>query len=87
MKKIIQNSSIYSLGSILTAGISFFLLPLYTRVLNPEQYGQLELVYIIGSISAILFGLNIELGYTRFYYKYQNQEDQKALYFSSRRIK
>lgn len=43
----IKAFSIYSLSSIVTASIPFFLLPLLTAYLSPEEYGTLSIVQTI----------------------------------------
>ena len=68
MLKLFKDISVYTIGSILTTSVSFLLLPIYTRVLQPADYGQLELVYLVAAILSILYGLKVELGYTRIYF-------------------
>lgn len=75
MKLLLKNISIYGFGEILSKSIQFLLLPLYTRVLVPADYGKLELVYMVGAILAILFGFLIQNGYARIYF--DKAEDEK----------
>lgn len=83
MLTIIKNVSVYSFGNILSTGIAFFLLPLYTRVLTPSDYGQLELIYLIASILVVFFGLNISLGYSRVYFIQKDIISRKKLFMSA----
>ena len=83
MLKLIKNISIYSLGNILLTGISFILLPLYTRVLSPSDYGQLELLYLIAGILVIFFGFNISSGYNRIYFTNKNINSRRTLFMTS----
>jgi O-antigen/teichoic acid export membrane protein len=80
MKKLFKNISTYSLGGILNKGVMFLLLPLYTRVLQPADYGKLELVYLVGSILSILYGLSVENGYVRIFYLNKEIDFRKKLY-------
>jgi O-antigen/teichoic acid export membrane protein len=80
MFKILKNISIYSLGNVLNKGVMFLLLPLYTRVLNPADYGKLELVYLAGSILSILYGLIVEKGYSRIYFSNKDSYFRKTLF-------
>lgn len=68
MKRLFKQMSVYGLGGIINKAIGFVLLPVYTRVLAPADYGALELVYATGSLIAIAFGLMISSGYIRNYY-------------------
>jgi O-antigen/teichoic acid export membrane protein len=67
--KIIQNFFIYSSGAFFISAINFFLIPIYTRVFTPYEYGQLALlITFIGILSTIL-GLGLAPTVTIFYYK------------------
>ena len=83
MKKLFKHMSIYGLGGIITKAINFFLLPIYTRVLVPADYGTLELVYMVGSIIAILYGFMISSGYVREYYVNKDEEHRQILLSST----
>jgi O-antigen/teichoic acid export membrane protein len=80
VSNLYKNISIYSFGNFLSKGVSFLLLPLYTRVLMPADYGKLELVYLVGTILVILFGFNVELGYNRIYFFKKDTRYRKTLY-------
>ena len=83
MLKLIKNISIYSFGNILLTGISFILLPLYTRVLSPSDYGQLELLYLVAGVLVIFFGFNISSGYDRIYFTDKNINSRRTLFMTS----
>ncbi len=80
MSSLFKNISIYSIGDLLHKSIQFLLLPLYTNVLSPGDYGELELVYIIGSILVIVNGLLIQNAYSRFYFDSDNLEIRKKIF-------
>jgi O-antigen/teichoic acid export membrane protein len=77
IKRISKNSLGFSVGTILTQAIGFFLIPIYTRYLTPDDYGIIALAAVIMSILSIfyLLGQNGSLG--RFYYDYYH--DKKEL--------
>ena len=82
MAKVVKNISIYSLGNILNKSITFLLVPLYTRVLVPADYGKLELVNTVGAILAMLYGLLVANGYSRLYFQNKDAKWRKSLFFS-----
>ena len=43
-KSLIKNSFLFAIGSIGSKAISFFMLPLYTRMLTTSDYGQLDVL-------------------------------------------
>jgi len=80
MKRLFKHLSIYGLGGILSKSITFLLLPLYTRLLTPADYGILALVTIVGSVIGILYGLMISSGFIRNYYDNSEEEKRKILF-------
>lgn len=58
-KGLLANTLIFALGSIGSKVILFFLVPLYTNVLNTEQYGVAELIFTIGQLILPFISLTI----------------------------
>ena len=55
IKQLSKDSIIYGLGGGLVKGFSFFLLPIYTSIFSPSDYGKIEMIVVITSfLSAIL---------------------------------
>ncbi len=52
LKRLGGSSGLYALGELARRGLAFFLLPIYTRYLDPAEYGVLEL---LSALSGILF--------------------------------
>lgn len=67
IRRFFRDSAIYSVPTILSTGISFFLIPLYTRVLTPADYGALDIITVFGSLIALTVALEISQGVARFY--------------------
>lgn len=80
MKSLLKNLSIYGFGGILSKSITFLLLPLYTRLLLPADYGILALVTIVGSVIGILYGFMVSSGFIRNYYDNSEEEKRKILF-------
>lgn len=57
--EVVKNFLIYSFGAVLLKGISFFLLPIYTRVLTTAEYGQLDIIDTFIAILSTIFGLGL----------------------------
>lgn len=61
---------LYSLGAFVLRGVSFFLIPIYTRYLVPAEYGKLELLNTFASTLEIVFALGLfQVFYTEFFKK------------------
>jgi len=80
MKRLLKNLTIYGLGGILAKSITFLLLPLYTRLLTPSDYGILALVTIVGSVIEILYGFMVSSGFIRNYYDNSEEEKRRILF-------
>lgn len=69
IKTVFKGASIYSLGGVLVKCSGFFLLPLYTRVLTPADYGIIGYLTVFTSIATVILGFGFYGAQTRFYYE------------------
>ena len=62
-KSLGQQSLIYGAGHVASRGVTFLLLPLYTNVFSPEDYGIISLIFtFLGFMNVILhYGLDASL--------------------------
>lgn len=56
-KKLLQSGFIYTLGNLLVQGLAFITLPIYTRVISTEVYGQYSLYVAWMNIIILFIGL------------------------------
>lgn len=82
LRKFIKTSAIYAIPTIVSQGLSLLLVPLYTRVLVPADYGSLDLLIVFGSLVNLTIALEISQGVARFYTDEADPE-QKVVYASS----
>ena len=66
IKYLMKNSLIFALGTIGTKLINFLLVPLYTNVLLPSEYGIADLVFTLGTFLVPVLILNINEAILRF---------------------
>ncbi|MFB4251983.1 MULTISPECIES: oligosaccharide flippase family protein [Pseudomonas] len=66
-KLFIRDSVIYAIPALLSKGLALFLVPLYTRVLSPEDYGSLDLLLVFSGLIALTIALEVSQGIARFY--------------------
>ena len=83
LKKLFKESIIYGLSRYISKFISVFLLPLYTAVLIPEDYGILDLLNTIVVVSTFLIisGTDTALGY--YYYRREFADEKNEMVSSS----
>jgi len=80
MKRLFKHLSVYGFGGILTKSITFLLLPLYTRLLTPADYGILALVTIVRDVLGILYGFMVSSGFIRNYYDNSEEKKRETLF-------
>lgn len=82
-KSVIKNSMFYTLGNLLLKAFSFFLIPLYTSFLSPEEYGILNLSTGFSSVMSMLLMLGLQHSVVRFYTDYKTDQKKLARMFGS----
>ncbi|AMB99873.1 hypothetical protein AWM75_07790 [Aerococcus urinaehominis] len=83
MKNVITNSSIYTVTSILQKAIGFFLLPIYTIYLTPEDYGITGVVNALTALLSLLFTLSLNSSVQRYYYIYDDRPVERQYFFGT----
>ncbi len=82
IKYFLKDSVTYALPSFVSRGLSLFLVPLYTRVLTPEDYGALDLFLVFANIVNLTIALEVSQAVSRFYTT-ETDPDKKVGYASS----
>lgn len=77
MNKLARNSIIYSVSSIIVQAISLLLVPIFTKYMTAEQFGQYNLLITIQTLLAIFITLGVNSGLTRFIYECEDQNRVK----------
>ncbi len=72
-----KNFFVYSFGALFLKGVSFILLPLYTSLLSPEEYGVLDLLATFTNILDISLSLGLLSALMIEYFHYDNQQRKK----------
>jgi len=68
MKSLGKNSLVYMIGQALSRAVGFFMIPLYTRYIAPDNYGAMEMIEILSSILMITISIGVSDGMSRYYY-------------------
>jgi len=68
VKKLFRGASIYSVGEILVKASGFFLIPIYTRVLTPSDYGVVGYLQVILQIFTVVLAFGFHGAQSRYYY-------------------
>ncbi|QIH75558.1 oligosaccharide flippase family protein [Macrococcoides canis] len=73
LKTLFNNSIIFFVSDILTKGISFILVPIYTFNLSKEEYGLVDLYEVFIMLGVPIISLMIFESLLRYVYEYQNK--------------
>lgn len=67
MRSLARDALIYGVAAIFSRGLSLLVLPIYTRVLSPGDYGALDITLVVGTLAAIVVPLEISQALARLY--------------------
>ena len=76
-----KESLIYGTGHVLTRLITFLLLPIYTHVFSPEEYGVISLAYAFMGFSMMFYRYGMDTALMK--YSVQLSSDNRTAYISS----
>ena len=66
LKDLLKDSFIYTLATVISKGIGFFLLPIVTLYILPDAYGALDLYVVFISLIGVSIGLELSQGLARY---------------------
>ncbi len=72
IKSLLKHGSIYTIGILLNRMVAFIMLPIYTRLLTPLEYGTLELLTLTTDLVSTIAGLGMTTAVMRYYYLYDD---------------
>ena len=78
--KLFKTAGIYTLTSGINGAIPFFLLPILTRYLTPEDYGIVSMFSLIVTVLSVFTGLSV---HGAIFNKYFDNEDNDLAHFIS----
>jgi O-antigen/teichoic acid export membrane protein len=56
---LVASSGIYTIATVVNAGIPFLLMPILTRYLTPGDYGLVSMFFVLSAVATPLVGLNV----------------------------
>lgn len=77
--RVSRDASIYGIGTLLRHMTALVMLPIYTRYLDPADYGAIEMLTMALEIAGILMGLRISQAMFRFYILEENENKKKLI--------
>lgn len=80
IKRLTRQTLIYGTGNVLTRFITFLLLPLYTHVLSPDEYGLVTLVYVFLGFMNIVYHYGLDAAFMRQYSEAKDDDEKRQLF-------
>jgi len=78
LRQLASESLIYGLSGVFSRFINFFLVPIYTRVFTPEDYGVMSLVTAAMTLVSIFVVLALDDSAHRWYWDSEDTGDRKS---------
>ena len=81
-KQLFGETIIYGVSSVLTRFLNLLLLPLYTNILSPNEYGVLNILNTTFSILWLVSVLALDSASFVFFHDFDNENKRKKIFSS-----
>ncbi|HWG55773.1 MAG TPA: oligosaccharide flippase family protein [Gaiellaceae bacterium] len=79
LRRLGRHSAVYGLGGIVSRVLAVFLLPLYTRYLDRDDFGAVGLVIALSAVLVTILRLGISSAFFRFYFDSQEPAQRRLV--------
>jgi len=83
LKKFSKDAVVYGLGAGLKKFIGIFLLPFYTRALNPAEFGLLDTLGTFAFFVAAIIGVGIDSASGFYFFEFKTEKEKGELLFTT----
>ncbi|MEM7391339.1 MAG: oligosaccharide flippase family protein [Verrucomicrobiota bacterium] len=73
-RKLLRNTTAYMIAGMLPFAVNFFMLPVYTRYMEPADYGILSVMTTVSSLLTGVVGFQMGSSFTRLYFDFEPAE-------------
>ncbi|PZX47696.1 oligosaccharide flippase family protein [Algoriphagus chordae] len=74
LKALLGESAIYGIANILTRFITIFLVPIYTKIFSPSDYGDMSLINMSFSLISLMVILGLDSASAFYFYENKGEE-------------
>jgi len=74
LKQLGKDSVIYGIGDVFSKAILFLLLPVYTRIFAPAEFGAIETLTIINTFLGVLLMMGMDAAQSFYFFEQKNSE-------------
>ncbi len=72
MEQVGRDSLVYGIGGVLARGLSFALLPVYTRIFTLAEYGAIELIVVTASLLTAFLVMGLDSAQSFYFFEQKN---------------
>lgn len=80
LSKLAGQVAIYGISSVVARLLNYLLVPYYTRIMSPAEYGIITDIYALIPFALVVLTLGMESGYFRFAAKAEGAQEVKRVY-------
>ncbi len=80
LRQLTRQTLVYGAGNVLTRLVTFLLLPLFTNVLTPGEYGLATLLYVFLGFMNIVYHYGLDTAFMRYYNEADGPDAQRSLF-------
>lgn len=79
LKLLLRDTAIYGVAALVSRGLALLLLPIYTRVLSPGEYGAFDIILMVGTLAALIVPLEVTQALARFFGDIKEKAERRQL--------
>src|SRR5690349_10582007 len=79
LRRLVRQTVGYGIGMALSRFAGVVLVPIYTRVLSPADYGTWGVVNTVSTILSLLVFFGLDTAMARFYFETEDPEERRRL--------
>ena len=83
MQGLAKDTVVYGIGTAFNQVVGFLLLPLYTRFFDPGEYGVLDMLTKLTTLSAIVISAGMDSALSYYFFKYKEIAERRKTYSST----
>lgn len=80
LSKLAGQVAIYGISSVVARLLNYLLVPYYTRIMSPAEYGVITDIYAIIPFALVVLTMGMESGYFRFAAKAEDGREREQVY-------
>lgn len=79
LRSLLKDSAVYGIGILLSRLIGFLMIPIYTRVLTPADYGVIETIVRLVDVIGLILALGLASAFMRYFNEAAEGVDRRRL--------